>query len=159
MVESRSTGRERIDVLELENILTEVIAGKIRDVVAIDDDFLSFANISNGRANDDFGELLVEMRMGAAAMEERLWRVGDYRMGHVDSAAGGRYHNTRPFTIRFFVPWAGGADSLRWKGTPVTNTASRSRCQRLARLCPTWLSSGIWWTPGTRGISRSAGER
>ena len=81
-------GAERIDVLELENILTEAIAGKIRDAVAIDDDFLSFATSSNGRANDDLGELLVEMRMGAAAMEERLWRVGDYRMGHVDSAAG-----------------------------------------------------------------------
>lgn len=81
-------GAERIDALELENILVEAIAGKIRDAVAIDDDFLSFATSSNGRANDDLGELLVEMRMGAAAMEERLWRVGDYRMGHVDSAAG-----------------------------------------------------------------------
>ena len=26
--------------------------------------------------------------MGAAAMEEMLWRVGEHRMGHVDSAAG-----------------------------------------------------------------------
>ena len=81
-------GPGRIDVLELENILTEAIAGKVRDAMAIDDDFLSFASIGNGRASDDLGELLVEMRMGAAAMEERLWRVGDYRMGHVDSAAG-----------------------------------------------------------------------
>ena len=81
-------GAGRIDALELEDILTEAIAGKIRDAMAIDDDFLSFATSSNGRANDDLGELLVEMRMGAAAMEERLWRVGDYQMGHVDSAAG-----------------------------------------------------------------------
>ena len=81
-------GAQRVDALELENILTEAIAGKIKDVVAIDDDFLSFTSRSNSRANEDLGELLVDMRMGAAAMEERLWRVGDYRMGHVDSAAG-----------------------------------------------------------------------
>ena len=81
-------GPERIDVLELENILTEAIAGKIRDAVAIDDDFLTITSNRSGRGGEELGELLVEMRMGASAMEERLWRVGDYRMGHVDSAAG-----------------------------------------------------------------------
>ena len=51
------------------------------------DGFLSL--ISNGtRSGEELGELLVEMRMGAAAMEEKMWRVGEFRLGHVDSAAG-----------------------------------------------------------------------
>lgn len=81
-------GTERIDVEDLENILTEAIAGKIRDAVALNDDFLSITSNRSGRRGEELGELLVEMRMGASAMEERLWRVGDYRMGHVDSASG-----------------------------------------------------------------------
>ena len=81
-------GSERIELSELELLLTEAIAVKIKETVAIDDEFLSFASNGNGRASEDLGELLGDMRMGALAMEERLWRVGDYRMGHVDSAAG-----------------------------------------------------------------------
>ena len=83
-------GSERINFPELEILLTEAIASKIKETVAIDDDFLSFTSTRGGgaRVGEDLGELLVEMRMGAGAMEERLWRVGDYRMGHVDSASG-----------------------------------------------------------------------
>ena len=81
-------GAERVDVLEVENLLTDAVANKIKDAVAIDDEFLSFTSSKNGRAGEDLSELLLEMRMGVSAMEERLWRVGDYRMGHVDSAAG-----------------------------------------------------------------------
>ena len=81
-------GSERVDILELENILAEAVAVKIKDTVAIDDGFLSLISANNGRAGEELGELLVEMRMGAAAMEEKMWRVGEYRMGHVDSAAG-----------------------------------------------------------------------
>ena len=40
-------GSERIDVLELENILAEVIANRIKDAVALDDGFLSL--ISQGQ--------------------------------------------------------------------------------------------------------------
>ena len=81
-------GAERTDVSEIEVLLTDAIASKIKEAVAVDDEFLSFTSNSNGRSSEDLGELLVDMRMGAMAMEERLWRVGDYRMGHVDSAAG-----------------------------------------------------------------------
>ena len=80
-------GSDRVDILELENLLAEATAVKIKDTVAIDDGFLSL--ISNGtRSGEELGELLVEMRMGAAAMEEKMWRVGEFRLGHVDSAAG-----------------------------------------------------------------------
>ena len=81
-------GSERVDVQDLEDIVTAAIAGKIKDAVAMDDEFLSITSNRGVRGGEELGELLVEMRMGASAMEERLWRVGDYRMGHVDSAAG-----------------------------------------------------------------------
>ena len=81
-------GSNRLDALELERVLTEAIADKIKDAVAADEGFLSFTSNNSVRTGEDLGELLVDMRMGAAAMEERLWRVGDYRMGHVDSASG-----------------------------------------------------------------------
>ena len=80
-------GSDRIDILELENLLAEATSIKIKDTVTIDDGFLSL--ISTGsRFDEELGELLVEMRMGAAAMEEKMWRVGEFRLGHVDSAAG-----------------------------------------------------------------------
>lgn len=81
-------GSERVDALQLEGLLTEAIAEKIKDTVAIDNEFLSLASSGSGRAGEGLVELLADMRMGAAAMEEKLWRVGDYRMGHVDSASG-----------------------------------------------------------------------
>ncbi len=81
-------GSDRVDVFELENHLAEAVATKIKDTVAIDDGFLSLISNNSGRLGEELGELLVEMRMGAAAMEEKMWRVGEYRMGHVDSAAG-----------------------------------------------------------------------
>ena len=81
-------GAERVDILALENHLAEAVAVKIKDTVAIDDGFLSLISNNTGRVGEELGELLVEMRMGAAAMEEKMWRVGEYRMGHVDSAAG-----------------------------------------------------------------------
>ena len=80
-------GSGRIDVFELEDILTNAIAGKLKDVVAMDNGFLSVTSNGSGRVGDELGQLLVEMRTGSAAMEERLWRVADYRMGHVDSAS------------------------------------------------------------------------
>lgn len=81
-------GPKRIDTLELENILAEAIASKLKDAVALDDDFLSLISSGRGRAGEELSELLVEMRMGATAMEDKLWGVGEYRMGHVNSAAG-----------------------------------------------------------------------
>ena len=80
-------GSDRVDVLELENMLAEAMAMKIRETVAVEDGFLSLISAGN-RSGEELGELLVEMRMGAAAMEEKMWRVGEYRLGHVDSAAG-----------------------------------------------------------------------
>ncbi len=80
-------GSDRVDVQELENLLAEALAVKIRETVAIEDGFLSLISSGN-RSSEELGELLVEMRMGAAAMEEKMWRVGEYRLGHVDSAAG-----------------------------------------------------------------------
>lgn len=81
-------GPERIDALELESIMAKAIASKLKDAVALDDGFLSL--ISNGsgrRVGEELSELLVEMRMGATAMEDMLWGAGEYRMGHVNSAS------------------------------------------------------------------------
>ena len=63
------------------------ISEKIRDTVSVEAGFLSL--ISNGlKFGEDLGELLDDMRRGAAAMEEKLWRVGEVGVGHVDSASG-----------------------------------------------------------------------
>ena len=78
-------GSGRIEVLELEDILTNAIASKLKGIVATEDGFLLAASNGNSQANDELGQLLVGMRTGAATIEERLWRKADYRMGHVDS--------------------------------------------------------------------------
>ncbi|MBO19856.1 MAG: hypothetical protein CL732_04870 [Chloroflexi bacterium] len=80
-------GTNRVDTVELEETLALATAQKIRDNVSIDTGFLSL--VSTGpKFGEQLGELLVDMHMGAAAMEERLWRVGEVRVGHVDSASG-----------------------------------------------------------------------
>lgn len=79
-------GSKRIDALELENILTDAIAGRLKDAMSLDEGFLSLAFNGSSRVGDQLGRLMVEMRKGTAAMEERLWRESNYRMGHVDSA-------------------------------------------------------------------------
>jgi hypothetical protein len=80
-------GTNRVDTQELEDLLAMATAQKIRSTVSIDTGFLSL--ISTGaRFGEELGELLVDMHMGAAAMEEKLWRVGEVRVGHVDSASG-----------------------------------------------------------------------
>ena len=80
-------GANRAGNDELEELLSLAISEKLRDTVSVEAGFLSL--ISNGlRFGDDLGELLDEMRRGAAAMEEKLWRVGEVGVGHVDSASG-----------------------------------------------------------------------
>ena len=80
-------GTDRVDTEDLEDLIAVGVAQKIRSTVSIDSGFLSL--ISTGpRFGEDLGELLVDMHMGAAAMEERMWRVGEVRVGHVDSASG-----------------------------------------------------------------------
>ena len=80
-------GTNRVDSQELEDLLALATAQKIRSTVSIDTGFLSL--ISTGaRFGEELGELLVDMHLGAAAMEEKMWRVGEVRVGHVDSAAG-----------------------------------------------------------------------
>ena len=80
-------GTNCIGLNELEELLSLAVAEKIRDTIAVEAGFLSL--ISSGiRFGEEMGELLDEMRRGAAAMEERLWRVGEVGVGHVDSAAG-----------------------------------------------------------------------
>ena len=80
-------GSNRVDVMELEELLAMATAQKIRSTVSIDTGFLSL--ISTGsQFGEELGELLVDMHMGASAMEEKMWRVGDVRVGHVDSASG-----------------------------------------------------------------------
>ena len=80
-------GTNRVDALELQELLARATAQKIRSTVSIDTGFLSL--MSNGaRFGEELGELLVDMHMGASAMEEKMWRVGDVRVGHVDSASG-----------------------------------------------------------------------
>jgi hypothetical protein len=80
-------GANRASTSELEELLALAISEKIRDTVSVEAGFLSL--ISNGlRFGEDLGELLDDMRRGAAAMEEKLWRVGEVGVGHVDSASG-----------------------------------------------------------------------
>ena len=80
-------GVNRVSINELEELLALAISEKIRDTVSVEAGFLSL--ISNGLSfGDELGELLDDMRRGAAAMEERLWRVGEVGVGHVDSASG-----------------------------------------------------------------------
>ena len=80
-------GTNRVDSQELEDLLALATGQKIRSTVSIDTGFLSL--ISTGaRFGEELGELLVDMHLGAAAMKEKMWRVGEVRVGHVDSAAG-----------------------------------------------------------------------
>jgi hypothetical protein len=80
-------GVNRVALNELEELLALAIAEKLRDTIAVEAGFLSL--ISNGmRFGEELGELLDDMRRGAAAMEEKLWRIGEVGVGHVDSAAG-----------------------------------------------------------------------
>ena len=80
-------GTNRIGMQELEELLALAISQKIQDTVSLEAGFLSI--ISNGvRFSEDLGELLSDMQRGAAAMEQKLWRVGEVGVGHVDSAAG-----------------------------------------------------------------------
>ena len=80
-------GTNRIALNELEELLSLAIAEKLRDTIAVEAGFLSL--ISNGvKFGEELGELLDDMRRGAAAMEEKLWRIGEVGVGHVDSAAG-----------------------------------------------------------------------
>ena len=80
-------GSNRVSANELEELLALAISEKIRDTVSVEAGFLSL--ISNGlKFGEDLGELLDDMRRGAAAMEEKLWRVGEVGVGHVDSASG-----------------------------------------------------------------------
>ncbi|PKB83332.1 MAG: hypothetical protein BZY88_02490 [SAR202 cluster bacterium Io17-Chloro-G9] len=80
-------GTDSVGANELEEHLSQAIAQKMRSALPIDTGFLSL--VSNGtRFNEQLGELLAEMYRGAAAMEQTLWRVGEGRVGHVDSTSG-----------------------------------------------------------------------
>ncbi|MCH8987391.1 MAG: hypothetical protein IIA92_01115 [Chloroflexi bacterium] len=80
-------GTNRVESQEMVDLLALATAHKIQNSVSIDTGFLSL--ISNGaRFGEELGELLVDMHMGATAMEEKMWRVGEIRVGHVDSASG-----------------------------------------------------------------------
>ena len=80
-------GNNRVSTEELEQLLALAISEKIRDTVSIESGFLSVVS-NRPRFGEDLGELLDDMRRGAAAMEEKLWRVGEVGVGHVDSASG-----------------------------------------------------------------------
>ncbi len=80
-------GTNRIGAAELEESLALALAQKIQDNVAVESGFLSV--ISNGvRFREELGELLSDMQRGASAMEQKVWRVGEVGVGHVDSASG-----------------------------------------------------------------------
>ncbi len=80
-------GTNRVSLQDLEELLALAISDKIQDAVAVETGFLSL--ISNGvRFSEELGELLAEMYRGTTAMEQKLWRVGEVGVGHVDSASG-----------------------------------------------------------------------
>lgn len=81
-------GPDRVDIRELQGLMADAIAIKIKDTVGVEDGFLSLISNNASRSGEELGEMLVEMRMGASAMEEKMWRVGEYRMGHVDTVSG-----------------------------------------------------------------------
>jgi len=80
-------GTNHVPATELEELLALVIAQKIQDTISVEAGFLSL--VSSGiQFGDELSELLSDMYRGAAAMEEKLWRVGEVGVGHVDSASG-----------------------------------------------------------------------
>ncbi len=80
-------GTGRVGLQELEDLLALAVSEKIQDNVSMEAGFLSV--FSNGlRLRDDLGELLADMQRGASAMEQKVWRVGEIGVGHVDSASG-----------------------------------------------------------------------
>ena len=80
-------GTNRVGLQQLEDLLAEAMSQKIQDNVSLEAGFLSI--ISHGaRFGEDLGELLADMHRGAAAMEQKVWRVGEVGVGHVDSASG-----------------------------------------------------------------------
>ena len=80
-------GTNRIGTHELEELLALSIAEKIRATLSVEAGLLSF--ISNGtQSGEELGELLHDMHRGTSSMEQKLWRVGEVNVGHVDSAAG-----------------------------------------------------------------------
>ena len=125
-------GSKRIDALEIEDILTDVIAGRLKDAMSLDEGVLSLAFKGSSRVGDELGRLMVDMRR-APQREEKLWREGDYRMGHVDSARVG-------ITLlpSRYGPWGSGRSRrfLRWKDTQ-RHAPIKSRCQRLGPPCQT----------------------
>ena len=80
-------GPDSVGANELEEHISQAIARKMRSALPIDAGFLSLVS-SGSRFNEQLGELLSEMYRGAAAMEQTLWRVGEGRVGHVDSTSG-----------------------------------------------------------------------
>ena len=80
-------GTNRIGATDLEESLALALAEKIQESVAVESGFLSV--ISNGiHFQEELGELLSEMQRGTSAMEQKVWRVGEVGVGHVDSASG-----------------------------------------------------------------------
>lgn len=80
-------GTSRVGLQELEDLLALALSEKIQDAVSMEAGFLSV--LSNGlRLREDLGELLADLQRGASAMEQKVWRVGEIGVGHVDSAAG-----------------------------------------------------------------------
>lgn len=84
---ARVYGTNRVSIQDLEELITLAISQKIQDTVSLEAGFLSV--YSNGvRYSDELGELLADMHRGASAMEQKVWRVGEVGVGHVDSASG-----------------------------------------------------------------------
>jgi hypothetical protein len=80
-------GTNRMGLQQIEDLLALAMSQKIQDNVSLEAGFLSI--ISHGaRFGEDLGELLADMHRGASAMEQKLWRVGEVGVGHVDSASG-----------------------------------------------------------------------
>ena len=80
-------GINRVSVEEIEHQFSQAIAKKIQETQSLGMGFLSY--LSNGaNFGEELGELLAEMQRGTTAMEQKLWRVGEVGVGHVDSASG-----------------------------------------------------------------------
>lgn len=83
-------GTSRVSADHLEDTLAMAIAEKIRDTVSIESGFLSMLSGfgKDPNSHSQLSQLLVEMYRGAAAMEQKMFRVGEVGIGHVDSASG-----------------------------------------------------------------------
>ncbi len=128
-------GINRVGIQEMEDLLALALSEKIRDTVSLEAGFLPVIANSVG-FDDELGELLAEMHRGAAAMEQKIWRVGEMGVGHVDSASGVGITTSNIHDVVVRGLGGGRRFATVSKDSPAITTASTFRCPSLALPLP-----------------------